>query len=159
MTDPGVITPEIIGYPYAGGGTHDDTYVVEWIPNGPRNPMQFNIRLKWTSTIVVAFAVLIVLLASSAYAGSLPEILKNLDISSEAGTLDVSVSFFGFDVGPLLWAPLSEVIGRQAILRWPPSCFPSCVLVPQGVGSRGVSLFYNSSTVQWGRHHSRMLEV
>lgn len=113
MADLGVVTPEVLEYSYVGAGTHDDPYVVEWIPNGTRNPMQFDPRLKWAYTAIVAFAVLIVSPASSAYAGSLPEILSDLNISQEAGTLGVSVFVFGFAVGPLLWAPLSEVIGRR----------------------------------------------
>lgn len=115
MTDQGFVTQEIIDYPYAGSGTEEDPFVVEWIPNDPRNPMQFNPRIKWLYTVIVAFATLAVSLASSAYAGAISEVLKDMDVSEEVATLGVSLFVLGFAVGPLLWAPLSELVGRQVV--------------------------------------------
>ena len=115
MTDQGVVTPEIIEYLYAGSGTDEDPYIVEWMPNDPRNPMQFDTRLKWLYTVIVAFATFAVSLSSSAYAGGISEVLKDLDVSQEVATLGVSLFVLGFAVGPLLFAPLSELIGRQIV--------------------------------------------
>ncbi|KAJ5287928.1 hypothetical protein N7478_003614 [Penicillium angulare] len=115
LTDQGFCTPEVIEYPYAGAGTDDDPYVVEWIPNDPRNPMEFDASLKWTYTIIVAFATLAVSLSSSAYAGGINEVLVDLHVGEEVATLGVSLFVLGFAVGPLLWAPLSELIGRQIV--------------------------------------------
>ncbi|KAJ5721690.1 uncharacterized protein N7483_009624 [Penicillium malachiteum] len=115
LTDQGACTPEIIEYPYTGAGTDDDPYVVEWIPNDPRNPMEFDASLKWSYTILVAFATLAVSLCSSAYAGGMDQVLVDLDVGEEVATLGVSLFVLGFAVGPLLWAPLSELIGRQIV--------------------------------------------
>ncbi|KAJ5683568.1 hypothetical protein N7462_006733 [Penicillium macrosclerotiorum] len=115
LTDQGVVTQEIIDFDYAGSGSEEDPYVVEWIPNDPRNPMEFDIRLKWLYTILVAFATLAVSLASSAYAGGISEVLNDLEVSQEVATLGVSLFVLGFAVGPLLWAPLSEIFGRQIV--------------------------------------------
>jgi MFS family permease len=115
LTDQGVVTSEIIEYPYVGSGTEEDPFVVEWIPNDPRNPMGFDTRLKWLYTVIVAFATFAVSLASSAYAGSIGEVLKEFDVSEEVATLGVSFFVLGFAVGPLLWAPLCELIGRQVV--------------------------------------------
>ena len=115
LTDQGVVTPEIIDYPYVGSGTEEDPYVVEWIPNDPRNPMEFNTSLKWMYTVTVAFATFAVSLSSSAYAGSINEVVTDLDASEEVATLGVSMFVIGFAVGPLLWAPLCELIGRQIV--------------------------------------------
>ncbi|KAJ5327628.1 putative multiple drug resistance protein [Penicillium brevicompactum] len=115
LTDQGVVTPEIIQYPYVGSGTEEDPFVVEWIPHDPRNPMSFDTRLKWTYTIIVAFATFAVSMASSAYAGSISEVIKEFDVSEEMATLGVSLFVLGFAVGPLLWAPLCELIGRQTV--------------------------------------------
>jgi multidrug resistance protein len=115
LTDQGVVTPEIIEYPYAGSGTEDKPYIVEWIPNDPRNPMQFNKGLKWLYTVLVAFATFAVSLSSSAYAGAISGILSDLDVGEEVATLGVSLFVLGFAVGPLLFAPLSELIGRQIV--------------------------------------------
>jgi hypothetical protein len=35
------VTPEVLHHRYPGSGTHDDPYVVEYIPNDRRNPMLF----------------------------------------------------------------------------------------------------------------------
>jgi MFS family permease len=115
MSDQGFVTREIIDYPYAGSGTEEDPFVVEWIPNDPRNPMQFDPRIKWLYTVIVAFATLAVSLASSAYAGAISEVLKDMEVSEEVATLGVSLFVLGFAVGPLLWAPLSELVGRQVV--------------------------------------------
>ncbi|KAK1145084.1 hypothetical protein N8T08_004514 [Aspergillus melleus] len=116
LLDQGVVTSEIIEYPYVGAGTDDDPFIVEWIPNDPRNPMLFDKNLKWAYTITVAFATFGVSLASSAYAGSIEEVLKSFGIGQELATLGVSLFVLGFAVGPLVWAPLSELIGRQIIM-------------------------------------------
>ncbi|KAJ5863555.1 uncharacterized protein N7529_005471 [Penicillium soppii] len=115
LTDQGVVTSEIIDYPYVGSGTEEDPFVVEWIRNDPRNPMEFDTRLKWVYTVIVAFATFSVSLASSAYAGSIGEVLKEFAVSEEVATLGVSLFVLGFAVGPLLWAPLCELIGRQIV--------------------------------------------
>ncbi|KAJ5084927.1 hypothetical protein NUU61_009506 [Penicillium alfredii] len=115
LTDQSVVTPQILEYSYLGTGTEQDPYIVEWIPDDPRNPMHFDPRLKWMYTVTVAFATLAVSLASSAYAGGISEVLKTLEVSQEVATLGVSLFVLGFAVGPLLWAPLSEFIGRQVV--------------------------------------------
>ena len=115
LTDQGFCTPEVIEFPYAGSGTEDDPHVVEWIPNDPRNPMEFGLGLKWTYTIVVALATFAISMSSSAYAGGIDQVLDDLHVGEEVATLGVSLFVLGFAVGPLLWAPLSELIGRQIV--------------------------------------------
>lgn len=39
-------------------GTTKDLYVVEWIPNDPRNPMLFSTFRKWLITLSVSVATL-----------------------------------------------------------------------------------------------------
>ncbi|KAL4894917.1 major facilitator superfamily domain-containing protein [Aspergillus ambiguus] len=115
LIDQGAVTPEIIEYTYIGSGTEASPYIVEWIPNDPRNPMNFPKGLKWAFTVTVAFATFGVSMASSAYAGGIEEIVKSFHIGQEVATLGVSLFVLGFAVGPLLWAPLSELIGRQLV--------------------------------------------
>jgi multidrug resistance protein len=43
------------------------------------------------------------------------EVVDSFDTSIEISTLGVSLFVLGFAVGPLLWAPLSEMYGRQVI--------------------------------------------
>lgn len=52
---------------------------------------------------------------SSAYTGGVEQIIETFDIGTEAVTLGVSLFVLGFAIGPLLWAPLSELYGRQVL--------------------------------------------
>lgn len=47
--------------------------------------------------------------------GGMREAIDSFDASTEVATLGVSLFVLGFAVGPLLWAPLSEMYGRQVI--------------------------------------------
>lgn len=113
--DQGVLTPEIIDYPYEGSGTEDDPYVVQWIPDDPRNPMLYSPLKKWSITMLVAIATLAVALISSAYSGGANQIMQEFLVDTEIVTLGVSLFVLGFAVGPLIWAPMSELFGRQYV--------------------------------------------
>ncbi|CAI7580151.1 unnamed protein product [Penicillium pancosmium] len=113
--DQGVVTQEVLRHPYPGSGTEESPYAVTWIPDDPRNPMNFSEKQKWFYTLLVATATLAVSLVSSAYTGGVAEIEEQFNIGSEVSTLGVSLFVLGFAIGPLLWAPLSELFGRQIL--------------------------------------------
>jgi hypothetical protein len=113
LTDHRIITQEVLGHHYEGSGTDEDPYVVTWLAVDPRNPMQFSLARKAIITFNTAIACFVISLSSSAYSGSIQEIVDQFDIAREVGTLGLSLFVFGFALGPLLWAPLSETIGRQ----------------------------------------------
>ncbi|PYH92160.1 bicyclomycin resistance protein [Aspergillus ellipticus CBS 707.79] len=113
LTDQGAITQEVLEFEFPGSGTEDDPYVVSWIPNDSRNPMLFSLGRKLAITLIVAFSTLTVALTSSTYSGSISEITAYFDVSSEIATIGLSLFVLGFAVGPFLWAPFSEVFGRQ----------------------------------------------
>lgn len=115
VTDQAGVTDAVLHHKYPGSGTDEDPYVVNWIPHDPRNPMEFSRFRKWSITFTVALATLAVALVSSAYSGGVVEIMIEFDISQELATLGISLFVVGFAVGPLLWAPLSELFGRQVL--------------------------------------------
>jgi MFS family permease len=47
--------------------------------------------------------------------GGVREIVGGFDVTTEIATLGVSLFVLGFAVGPLVWAPLSELYGRQIV--------------------------------------------
>lgn len=100
--DQKVVTQEIVNYPYEGSGTEDDPYVVVWIPEDPRNPMNFSSVRKWAYTILVSFVTLTVALVSSAYSGGMGQIVKDFDCGEEVAILGISLFVLGFAFGPLL---------------------------------------------------------
>ena len=115
VKDHAALTSAVLHYPYRGSGTEHDPYLVEFIPHDPRNPMAFPHWKKWGISSVMAIATLAVAFVSSAYAGGVREILVEFRASQEIGTLGISLFVLGFAIGPLLWAPLSELYGRQIL--------------------------------------------
>lgn len=109
------LTPEILNHKYAGSGTQDDPYAISWIPNDPGDPMGFSVWKKWAITVCVAFVTLAVSFDSSAYSGGIRQIVAHFEVSEEVVILGISLFVLGFAIGPLLWAPLSELYGRQLL--------------------------------------------
>ena len=77
--------------------------------------MTFSKPLKWLITILAAMSTLAVSFASSAYSGGIGEIIMDFQVDTEVVILGVSMFVLGFAIGPLIWAPLSELYGRQKL--------------------------------------------
>ena len=93
----------------------EDPYNVEFVPSDPRNPLRFSMFRKWAITLMIAFALLAVSFTSSVYSGGVVEIIEEFHCSEEVAALGISLFVLGFAIGPLLWAPLSELYGRQIL--------------------------------------------
>jgi MFS family permease len=76
-----------------------------WDSNDPKNLL---LRFYVQATLAVA-------VVSSAYSGGIDQILLVFDIGTEVATLGISLFVLGFASGPLLWAPMSELYGRQVL--------------------------------------------
>ncbi|KAG0651643.1 Major facilitator superfamily multidrug transporter mdrA [Hyphodiscus hymeniophilus] len=109
------VTQDVLTHQYTGEGTAEDPFIVTWIPNDPGNPMQFSPSKKWFVSGIAAVSMLATAFNSSAFSGSIREIIFGFDISIEVATLGVSLFVLGFALGPLIWAPLSEMYGRQVV--------------------------------------------
>ncbi|KIW06665.1 uncharacterized protein PV09_02371 [Verruconis gallopava] len=115
LIDQSITTPEIESHVYPGSGTVEDPYRIDWLPNDPRNPMQFPTWYKWMITLSMAGAVLAVSLCSSAFSSGFTSLLRDFGTSQEVATLSLSLFVLGFAIGPLFWAPMSELYGRQIL--------------------------------------------
>ncbi|KAK4244059.1 major facilitator superfamily domain-containing protein [Corynascus novoguineensis] len=89
--------------------------IVEFAPGDPTNPMNFPAAKKWFITSIVTISILAITLTSSAYSSSAAQVMAEFDCSAEVFALGVSLFVLGFAVGPALWAPLSELYGRQIL--------------------------------------------
>ena len=69
LLDQGALTDEILNHNYDGAGTEEDPYVVVWLEEDPRNPMQWKRTRKWTYVMSMALATLSVAFCSSAFSG------------------------------------------------------------------------------------------
>lgn len=115
LIDQAGVTQAVLDHKYAGDGTTDSPYLVEFIPSDSRNPMTFSRSKKWSITLVQAGATLSAAFASSAYSGGVGDVVRDFKVSQEVAILGVSLFVLGFAVGPLLWAPMSEQFGRQKL--------------------------------------------
>ncbi|KAK2685551.1 hypothetical protein QWA68_015416 [Fusarium oxysporum] len=115
ITNQGVVTKEIVHWNYEGSGTEYDPYVVEWIKDDPRNPTQWTQTKKWLQVMAVSNSIFVVTFCASAFAGGIQQIVMEFSVSEEVVTLGLSLYVLGFAVGPLLWAPFSELYGRQVV--------------------------------------------
>ncbi|XDG00462.1 hypothetical protein ABKA04_000077 [Annulohypoxylon sp. FPYF3050] len=109
------VSPAVLAHTYRGEGTAEEPYIVDFLPDDPKNPMKFSKTRKWCITAMQAIAVLAVTFASTAYTGGISEVIKDFKISEEVAILGVSLFVIGFAIGPLIWAPLSEMYGRQIL--------------------------------------------
>lgn len=86
------ITQDVEAFEYKGSGTEEDPYIVEWIPQDPRNPMLYSKTKRWAITGIVAIATLAVALVSSAFSGSAEEVIAEFGCSHEVFTLGIGES-------------------------------------------------------------------
>jgi hypothetical protein len=113
--DKAYLTPQVIDFKLKGSGTSSDPYLVEWIPNDPRNPMNFSFARKWVIASLTALSIFVISFSSSAYTGGIVQISAQFEISHTIALLGVSTFVLGFALGPLIWAPLCEIYGRRII--------------------------------------------
>ncbi|KAL1637516.1 MFS siderochrome iron transporter 1 [Neofusicoccum ribis] len=113
ILDQGVVNDDIVNAYYEGAGTNEDPYIVQWLDDDPRNPMNYPTMVKWAITMLVAVATLAVAFVSSAYSGGVREIMVEFGVVQIIATLGISLFVLGFAIGPLIWAPMSELFGRQ----------------------------------------------
>lgn len=118
-----------------GSGTTSDPFLVRFPQGEPRNPMNFPARKKWIITSIVTTSVFAVTMTSSAYSASSNQIREAFAISPEVNALGVALFVLGFAIGPCLWAPLSELYGRQPLFRTTFAIFTGCVAGSAGAKS------------------------
>ncbi|KAK7989773.1 cellular nucleic acid-binding protein [Apiospora arundinis] len=81
------------------------------------SPLNFSPARKWTCTIIVVFMTATIAFCSSIHTAAISSIAKDLNCSRTVATLGVSTFLLGFASGPLIFAPLSEVYGRNPVYR------------------------------------------
>lgn len=82
------------------------------------NPHNWKAPRKYTVTILVSCLTFNTLMSSTMVAPALPQIGKDLKISSDSRTqLVLSIYVLAYAVGYFFWAPMSEVYGRKRILQ------------------------------------------
>jgi hypothetical protein len=106
---------DVCNQSYAGNGTDDDPYIVDYLHNDRQDAMNFSKGRKWAIAVLQSLSTFAVTFASSVYASGIEGVMQRFDVSAEVATLGLSLFVLGFALGPLIWAPLSEVYGRKSI--------------------------------------------
>ncbi|KAJ8104963.1 hypothetical protein ONZ43_g7612 [Nemania bipapillata] len=89
--------------------------LVTFHPNDPENPKNWSKGYKWYITMVVATTCFVVAFASSVITPDIAGVAEEFHTSQEVALLSITLFVVGFGVGPLVFAPLSEVYGRKVI--------------------------------------------
>lgn len=86
-------------------------------PDDPYRPINWEFKKKVITTLLYGFTTMCTSFASAIFSASLRQVGDEFHIGSEVSALAISLFLFGLGLGPLIWAPLSEVYGRkQAVL-------------------------------------------
>ncbi|KAE8446569.1 hypothetical protein EG329_011901 [Mollisiaceae sp. DMI_Dod_QoI] len=81
----------------------------------PENPQNWSRAYRWYITLMASTLVVCIAFGSSIVTGGLGLIEDKYHVSLEVAILTCSIMVCGFAVGPLLWSPLSEIIGRRPV--------------------------------------------
>lgn len=87
--------------------------LVQFVQGDDHDPRNWSNSKKWFVTIVLGIMCFAVTLCSSAVTGDVKGPMKSFNVSSEVVTLTVTLFVIGFGVGPLVFSPLSEEVGRR----------------------------------------------
>lgn len=107
---------------------------VTFLINDKENPQNWTRGKKWLVTLIASLLVFAIAFGSSVPTGGLGLIEKKYNVSQEVAILTCSIMVIGFAVGPLIWSPLSEQIGRRPVYIISLSCYVLmnilCALAP-----------------------------
>ena len=96
-------------------GEKEEHELVTFTVNDKENPKNWTKLYKWWVTLVVAFTCFVVAFNSAVITADLAGVSETFHVSEEVSLLTISVFVIGFGVGPLVFAPVSEMVGRKPV--------------------------------------------
>ncbi|VDC02269.1 unnamed protein product [Peniophora sp. CBMAI 1063] len=90
-------------------------YLVDFEPNDSADAQTWPKTKRWYLTALSAILVLNATFASAAPSGIVPQMMEQFGFGQEVGALTISIFVAGYCLGPILWGPLSEEIGRRPV--------------------------------------------
>ncbi|KAL4930201.1 MFS transporter [Aspergillus undulatus] len=106
-------------HPLSHTKTKDDVIVDFDGPDDPYRPLNWSFRKKAITTVLYGLTTMGATWASAIYSTGTGQVSFEFGIGEEVSTLGTSLLLFGFGLGPLVWAPLSEVYGRKPAVLGP----------------------------------------
>ncbi|KAI9282911.1 MFS multidrug transporter [Umbelopsis sp. AD052] len=109
-------TGNIITRKFSQATGHEVEYkLVTFEINDKENPKNWSKAYKWYCTMLIALVCFIVALASSIVTADIGGVSEEFGVSEEVSLLTVTLFVVGFGVGPMVFAPMSEILGRKII--------------------------------------------
>ncbi|KIW49276.1 hypothetical protein PV05_10969 [Exophiala xenobiotica] len=96
-------------------GLEEEHELVTFTLNDPENPKNWSKPYKWWCTMVVAFTCFVVAFNSAVITADLEGVSETFNVSREVSLLTITMFVVGFGVGPLVFAPASELFGRKPV--------------------------------------------
>lgn len=78
-------------------------------PDDPYHPLNWPFRKKVVTTLLYGLTTMGATWASSVYSPAVAQVANEYQVGTEVSLLGLTFLLMGFGLGPLLWAPLSEV--------------------------------------------------
>ncbi|KAF2001596.1 MSF membrane transporter [Amniculicola lignicola CBS 123094] len=88
-------------------------------PDDPYRPINWPTKKKVITTLMYGLTTMSATYGSSAYSAGTEQIAREFHVGTQVATLGTTLFLFGFGIGPLLWAPLSEIYGRRLAVMCP----------------------------------------
>ncbi|EOA83175.1 uncharacterized protein SETTUDRAFT_164624 [Exserohilum turcica Et28A] len=85
----------------------------------PYRPLNWPTKKKILTTALYGLTTMSATWASAAYSVANKEVAEEFHVGRQVAVLGTTLFLFGFGLGPLLWAPLSEVYGRRIAVLVP----------------------------------------
>jgi len=95
-----------------------DKFLVSWDgPNDPDNPQNWSLGKKFFVSFLICLLTTSIYIGSSIYSPGEMEVEQEFGVSQVVATLGLTLFVAGYGLGPMIWAPLSEIpqIGRNPI--------------------------------------------
>ena len=115
--------------PFSHPLSHKETTVEELVdfegPDDPYRPVNWPLKKKLITTVLYGVLTMTSTWASASFASGSTQVAQRFHVINEVAVLPTTLFLFGFGIGPLLFAPLSEVFGRK-ISVLPPVFISAC---------------------------------
>ncbi|KAK9234753.1 major facilitator superfamily domain-containing protein [Lipomyces kononenkoae] len=94
-----------------------DPIIVDWDgPDDPAMALNWPLKKKWTTIVLLSTLTLLTPFASSMFAPSMTQVMQEFHSTNETiASFVVSVYLLGYAFGPLILAPFSELYGRLPV--------------------------------------------
>ena len=115
-------------------------------PEDPLNPLNWPLKKKLVNTFLLSISTMGTTWASSIYSTSTKAVSERFQISLEVAELGLTLFMLGQGIGPLLFAPLSEVYGRRITILpafFISACFAFATATAQNSQTIFISRFFS----------------